>query len=72
MVGRINEPTIGDLGQLIGLLSKYQDHLIYLAHEGLLEGEHPQDSKEREKAIDIVSACIHVVYDDLAYRLENY
>lgn len=72
MVGIYNPLTISELGQLVGLLAKYEDELLYEAQEGELNDECADDTELRNVAIERVSACIKAVNEDLQFRLENY
>ena len=72
MVGRTEQPTIGELGQVVGVLTKYEDYLLYEANQGALLDEDPRDAQQRELAIESVSNCIKTVAEDLKYRLSNY
>ena len=72
MVGRTDELTICELAQLLDLLKKYLDNLIYYANEGQHDDEDPRDKEARERAMNYVSDCMCVIKNELEYRLENY
>ena len=71
MVGRTTELTISELAQLLDLLKKYYDNLIYYANDGQRLDEDPLTIEARKLAIKRIEDCIETIKDEILYRLEN-
>ena len=85
MVGKSTPPTVGELGELLGLLTQYYDHLLYKMQDGAELDDKQDENKSHditddekcekellEDAIQNVSNCIWKVAGDLFERLIQY